>query len=246
MHVDVFREHGGGDVPFHYDLLFGDNVISVQMHEVVFSCLSTYLRGFGGAEAAAKVEALPWEDYGDNLLQLRLSLPVHQGSEIDWGACDSVGRQLHDLFFWMLYLDTTDLNLPAAHQLFAVQMMSPRGGLSVVVMPALARWISTHQGDEYEKMILSGMYEAYGHMTGKEIEGWRCHSFRYRVWDQKFPSFVVPGECACLGADGNTRTALEDQDEAFELSGHNIDNSLQQLTMLAGLGTLVRLAREGE
>lgn len=54
--------------------------------------------------------------------------------------------------------------------------------------------------------------------------------------DNGYPLFVVPGNCACLGV--SCPPSQPDLDDGFEMSPHNFDTVLQQLTMLVGIAKL--------
>lgn len=91
--------------------------------------------------------------------------------------------------------------------------------------------------------ILSGiqpaMKKAHGILFPRDRE---VDDYSLRVhFSNGYPGFTVPGNCACLGV--SCPPSQPDITEGFELSTHNHDTVIQQLTTLVGVAKLMQNLR---
>lgn len=87
--------------------------------------------------------------------------------------------------------------------------------------------------------IQSTMKIAYGILFPMDRE---IDDYSLRVhFSNGYPGFMVPGNCACLGV--SCPPSQPDITEGFELSTHNHDTVIQQLTTLVGIAKLMQNLR---
>jgi hypothetical protein len=176
---------------------------------------------------------------------LQANLPKATGffnSEVvDWHASYALSASLMILTMYTHHLEKeTSSNLK---QLFVLRTNASgeRYGLSGVIGLTLHNWLKENKGDTNQKMILA-MKSAYQEMMGKEarhaIDGfdvlpWEngainagCIKWRWGI----SPNFMAEGDIE-LG-------------RGYKIDGYNLDNPMQQITMIAGLAALHDAARK--
>jgi hypothetical protein len=150
-------------------------------------------------------------------------------------------------------IDGDELSIPNSAQLIAVEGMgsgeqgSHAAWLSAHVLPPLARWLSRQQPGHLilVERVMGSAYEFMRDAQEGERDFWGVpYGTRAFLEAPKFFHLSVPGDCACLGPDGTEKSNLREKDVPFEISSHNVDSSLQQLTLLAGLAAICELARQ--
>mgnify|MGYP006293174451 CR=1 FL=1 len=143
-------------------------------------------------------------------------------------------------------LNTADIDLTTQRpQLLVVDVLfnsrEQRGivcGLSGAYSDDTVRWLST-QPDL--SRVTDAMQSAHSILF--KVEGLHQHEFRAEVSDNGgWLNMNCPGD-AC-GLDPYT-TIRQKESSAYEFTCHNIDNTLQQLTLLAGLAALHDQVKEG-
>ncbi len=113
------------------------------------------------------------------------------------------------------------------------------GSLGVSVSPAVATWVSKHINDSTIQPIVDAMKIAHLAMWDEDLSCMRFSAYKTKP---KYLSLSVPGDACYIGpstVDHNSMTL-----EGYGLDPHNVDNGLQQLTLLAGTAKLHDLVRE--
>jgi hypothetical protein len=107
--------------------------------------------------------------------------------------------------------------------------------LSGEFSPELVQALASQGGDDLPA-IKQAMQQAFIAMYPKQIGNFRASSRP----DGRF-HLSVPGDCACLGVDGNWDGSGGER--GYEFGSHNVDTSIQQLSLLVGTITLAESAQ---
>ncbi len=112
---------------------------------------------------------------------------------------------------------------------------SSGGYLSAFLTPAMIQWLS-RQGNCRLESVIAAMQS----MDGQLVRASDCGGFRAYCRPPKWIELHVPGNACDLSPYSYSDESL---DRGYQLHPHNVDNSIQQLTLLAGLACLHDLAR---
>lgn len=143
------------------------------------------------------------------------------------------------LLFLMLMMEDFDGETTDRYQLLTIDGTSVSNrscGVMVTISPRLAQWVERQPQNQHLASVIDTMWQEYSWMLGRE-HSWRG-DFYAQCYDGQWLHLKVPGECACLGRDGQ----YADEKGGYEMYSHNVDTPLQQLTLLAGLAKLYDLA----
>jgi hypothetical protein len=114
------------------------------------------------------------------------------------------------------------------------------GSLSVSLSPKVIRWLSKQPKNKHLEPVIDAMKNASRVM-------WESSSdrggFGALVRESKWLHLDVPGNACGLDPESHDDESL---DVGYTLEPHNVDSSLQQLTLLAGLAKLHDLVRADE
>lgn len=118
------------------------------------------------------------------------------------------------------------------------------GSLCVALTPAVCRWLHKQTDDSRLIEVENAMKLADGHMWQKKKTSPDIESCYFRAWcrQPKWLNLGVPGNACGLDPESYNDGSL---DRGYQLTPHNVDSSVQQLTFLAGLGCLHDLIRKG-
>jgi hypothetical protein len=178
-----------------------------------------------------------------------IPLPNKKHKEMDWGSLGEASKKLELLLDLgndlLLHEDASKITLSKKKQLVVINTRFRDDDDAFI-------WVGL---SPYAKSIMKADDESRGTLLAKCREtmaktyfGLSCTSQREHqeqkrlfslpggfsginahVRDSGVPHFTVPGNCACLGAN------LDDFDLDGDLTPHNIDTSLQQISMFAGV-----------
>jgi hypothetical protein len=113
----------------------------------------------------------------------------------------------------------------------------------VTINKPLVRWINMHLESALAPAIENTMTEAFNRISGNrstEDQKYYRNKIKFRMSAPKFVSFDVPGDASL-----NSGTALIYENsnlKGYELSSHNVDRVVSQLTLLTGIAKLEELA----
>ncbi len=101
----------------------------------------------------------------------------------------------------------------------------------------LCNWLRGPGRDENRlSVVKANMKKVYSYITNRRSDK---HGFRVLIEEDGLIYFSCPGDCACLGASPGVTGG-----EGYEFNSHNVDNVIQQITLLSGVATLIKLARD--
>jgi hypothetical protein len=109
--------------------------------------------------------------------------------------------------------------------------------ITAKVLPSMIRWLKGNISDELLEGMTSSMYSAYSNMAGRDYSG-SPSSFRAALQSARVMQLTVPGDAAGLFSPYDNYKQPDSSSEIYDLSPHNICDSLQQLSLLAGLAYL--------
>lgn len=251
------------DAPAWYDLDFRDNKIIVVAHALIASKLAEALDGFWEIEHSPETLGIPnfvppsepeWgfgsvirlNREASGLVEWHCPLPVifdpETKPEIDWRDAFAVSASLRLLFICMDLIED-EINV-AEKQLMAIAGMNtekgePYGGaISVAVSPRMCQWIAAQSDKSYHSKIAETMVSASLRMFNRvrsDIVGDTYVRFQHPKW----VNFNCSGNSCGLDP-----TDYRESDPGYKLAPHNTDTPLQQLTLLAGLAKMYKIARE--
>jgi len=160
---------------------------------------------------------------------------------MNWKGAQLVSASLTVLMSWLRYpkIDTT-AKLPQLLTLQTITQCGPHGGslsgeISIYMKDILASFLGKVRFTE----ITDAMRSCYDQMVGlREFHKW---SFDAYIENGRF-IINCPGDACGL----HPSDWYERKGEGFEFSCHNVDSSIQQLTLIAGLAKLCDLVRDRE
>jgi len=118
-------------------------------------------------------------------------------------------------------------------------------GIAATLSPVARNWIATHR-PETEATARTATIAVYEQMWPdyfREDKEFRLHDFR--VWDNGNGTGLVidiPGQACGLYVDGMDL----DKGPGWSLDTHNVDSPIQQLSLLAGLCSILALVRQDQ
>ncbi|QQG43740.1 MAG: hypothetical protein HYW45_01825 [Candidatus Daviesbacteria bacterium] len=162
--------------------------------------------------------------------------------EPNWQPAFATSATLNVLFT-LLALDCVEIPDNKYYQLAHVNLFTKKGmhggSLSVILAKSLMPWLSDQPDESDNKDIEIVMKSTHEHMFGySDIFSPRD----FRVWfrQPKWVNLSVPGD-AC----GLDPSDYHDQPgKGYNLSPHNVDNPVQQLTLLMGIAAICEEARK--
>jgi hypothetical protein len=180
-----------------------------------------------------------------------IKLPNYFHKKIDWDTLHRCAEKIQVLF-WLLnaYFEETppDFCLSSKPQLMAIETSFQQGadfhGCGINI--GLSSDICTLLALNYENGAIIAeceeiAFNVYLQLSTKTKNGRDSQRKRYRSYGPSFnsinisvrnggtPHFIVPGNCACLGANP------DEFKHDHEMYSHNLDTALQQMTMLTSL-----------
>jgi len=249
------------DLPAWYTLEIQDKQFRLSLHKQAIVARSDYFRrltrlyddmhfahpfilpsadrewGFGPVIAESQhPELSDWLIYQCNL-------PAYlKNKEIDWNSIFEVAAPLSMIFRQLSTLQlATDSGFPQMTEIRLDSSRSNENPIFVDVRPALSKWIHNNIGRGQEPVIAKVMQNTYVYMHGSQY----VHDYNFNVWFRQ-PHRIdlqCPGNACSLNPSA---TYYSDRiGEAFELTPHNVDDPIQQLTLLSGLAKIDKLAHEG-
>lgn len=169
-------------------------------------------------------------------LQSNTYLEMPQSTH-DWQKVAVLSETLEFLFKLVNWGEIqSDHHLP---QLLTVQLVNTDRfkSLGATLSKRLMGWVSLPPDDLQKERIEEVMRNAHKHMWGF-IDFAR--DFRIRFWQSKLVSLVVPGDACGLDPEYGSYSL----EGGYELTPHNVDGRLQQLTLLMGLAAMHDEARK--
>lgn len=201
--------------------------------------------GFGGIFKTSK-PFLPLE--GFSTWKARVPREVIAPKETDWNPANQLVCSLAVLMRTLEFAEA-EPNQKSLQQLATHLMVCRAGmggfGLAATLSPATRQWIASHrsQVEEVGRQTMIAVHEwMWPDYLSKDRE-FRLHNFR--VWDNgQGNGFImeIPGEGTSIYVDGmDVRNG-----PGWNLESHNVDSPVQQLSLLAGLCSILRMVRESQ
>jgi len=199
--------------------------------------------GFGGCFRPS-LPSLPLEGFSTWEASLPARIIGKKGT--NWIEAYRLSCSLALLTGGFLFVETKP-NKMGLQQL-AVPVLVCRMGvfaLEITLSPTVRQWIAARR-QETEGMAIKMMVACFDRMWPdflSQDRSFRLHSFR--VFDNGRGTGLVmdvPGNATGIYVDG---FGLNDG-PGWELDSHNVDNPVQQLSLLAGLTSVLRLVRESQ
>lgn len=183
-----------------------------------------------------------------------IPLPNRSHRKMDWEAMRKVSEQvslLLELFnYWVAEEERQNLCLSVNPQLMMVSTGVTRGGgvsgcpIEVgfhqsafdVLAEECKDDLIIREAEEYILEFYSGLSCQTMREKARQEENFRKYGALFTgicvmVRAGGTPHFIVPGNCACLGADP------DEFKRSLSMFSHNMDSPLQQLSMLAGIAS---------
>lgn len=187
--------------------------------------------GFGGNITRAA-------DDRDGWVSWQYSLPQAEG-EIYWPTLYAGSASLNILFLTLgLIEEGSGYSKP---QLIHINLHTAKGmhggSLWVHVGKSLLPWLTTQEAESRHKGIEDVMKTTYGHIRGmRDLSLYRFLAyFRQPHWI----NLDCPGDACGLDPEN-----YYDDGQGYDLTPHNVDSPLQQLTLLMGIAALHDEARK--
>ncbi|MGD0977303.1 MAG: hypothetical protein ABR875_03355 [Minisyncoccia bacterium] len=161
--------------------------------------------------------------------------------KIDWHDADAFSASYS--IFSMLSEYPEEMTRSSAHQLMTVEtyLRQGMGGAAICGIYGidLVKWLSSKVGNTLDEMI-KAMMNAYGHMW--ELKPFDRHDFNSWVaYEGGWLNVHCPGNACGLNP---SHSSGPDRGRGYQFSCHNVDSTLQQITLLAGLAALHDQARK--
>jgi len=208
--------------------------------------------GFGGVFVACELPSYP-----DGFKAWRAEVPnrtlgtLESDNEEGWLAMKRPQITLCVLESVLQYEEapSNDMEL---QQLFIVQAMCEQkmhgASMAATLSPAFRQWIETNRGlaesTARQAMVTVAEWMWPDYFSGDKFSRGMAER-EYRVWhheDGRGLMIDVPGNATGIYVDGHS---LNDG-PGWHLDCHNLDTVIQQLELLAGLCTMLRLVRESQ
>ncbi len=179
-------------------------------------------------------------------ITFRSSMPKSEGEyKMDWDKLRALSATLAIFFDYLNGVEPADSNIPhlATIRLSLRSRSTHMHGapISVRVEPALARWAQNNTNTKNEGAVLKTMKEAYYRMTGEKKRKYEDLDFRVNINPPRKILLDCPGDACGLGF--NYGTSIEKgPDASYDLTPHNTDSPIQQITLLAGVAKIVSIA----
>lgn len=116
----------------------------------------------------------------------------------------------------------------------------PGGGtLGVTLSPIVGAWVASLPDSTCHAELGDALFHAYHRLTGTQSDADRrsCHVY---VEHPRWLTFSIPGSESGLHPD---EQSSENPERGYSLVSHNVDDRVQQITLLAGLAKLNDLVR---
>ena len=116
-------------------------------------------------------------------------------------------------------------------------------GLGATLSPIARNWIAANRSKN-EEVAQSAMIATYRHMWPdyfKKDEDFRLYSFRVNSQGGNGLIMDIPGSACGIYVEDVGRG-----NQGWEISSHNVDSPIQQLSLLSGLCAILRLVRESQ
>lgn len=181
-----------------------------------------------------------------------IPLPNYSHKKIEWEKLSECAEQIH-LLLWLLNMTLSEKSVPEFFlsenpQLMLIETSYSKNhdfhghAINVGFSPNICEMLAKKyvEGERIRKCEETSFrfYFGLSSKTKKEYEdakkmhlkyGGNFNSIVASIRPGGTPHFIVPGNCACLGA--NPDEFVYDN----EISSHNLDTSLQQMAMLSSL-----------
>ncbi len=242
------------DAPAWYDLSPSNDGIIISVHPAEYDDLMTLLRTTSAQDFVGDQKVGPFISPDERAWGF--------GSTIVTGALDERGwrtincefpKPVRDEFPWeRLYTVSFTLQLVFDHlnaggnktaesrrQCFSVALFTGReawgGGIGAKLSPSTVRWLRSIDQPVIDR-INADMARLGQRLFGPKF----ARKDEFQVWlrSDGIPIFNCPGDACDLSPTG------DNYDPGCELSPHNTDTPMQQLTLLAGLAALCQEARK--
>ncbi len=243
------------DGPVHYRLGYHNYTLRIDIRRPIMNQVTTDLTVDSpivcGLIAALSIPAFspPSEaqwGFGENLSTTQLNGDWVRVSGQFSNDKSSADRPMHALSASLatLFLVLSYAKLPEEpvneQQLLSIDCLIAQpgfhgSGFTATISTPLAEWIKRQPQDVYPQNIRKAMAEAYGRLLGRKSMR-DLTDFRVRYYEGQRLHMSIPGSCACLAQDGQ----YAHRQGAYQIDTHNVGTPLQQLTLLAGLGAIVR------
>lgn len=182
----------------------------------------------------------------DDHALLRCPLPVVSKAgdfkKANWEAAYATSATLNVLFT-LLSLDEVEISDQEFHQLISVNLLTRKGthggSLSVTLAKALLPWIKSQPIDINHRNIARVMKAAHEQLIGLQPL-FDLRDFAVVTRESNQVHLSVPGDACGL----DPTDFLFEEDKGYRLSPHNVDNPVQQLTLLMGIAAICEAARK--
>jgi|GEM_PF-7096993 len=253
MHHEITRLKQNNRPEWHYFETDGTHIDIIIDRSVFFNMFEQVTVGYlsDAKDIAASVKSsftMPNEnsdwgfgnrfifvDQNDDWLRYRLNLVTIAG-EADRRKITTEIQYGLKLLFSLLYL----FGMPSKRktwQIGEIYNISTKDERAASYIAATFSPLATLTFVSDPVQALSGIREIMGAAHKILYPGRKFDDYSLRVHDDNgYPGFVVPGDCSCIGV--TSPPAAPDINRGFELSSHNLDNVIQQLTMLVGIAKL--------
>lgn len=186
-----------------------------------------------------------------------ITYPNFAHKKLDWNEIKRCAKKIQ-LLLWLLnnlfevekVKNGADFFLSQEPQLIAVNTYysegedgsQPNAGLDAGFSPDICQLLSKrYTNDEALPLQTDKVFHFYSGLTVSSKKEYQREQGRYLRYGRNFhsvcvymrkagiPHFIVPGNCACLGANPDNFKV------DHEISSHNLDTPLQQMAMLAAV-----------
>lgn len=247
--VYKIKPHNEGSallVSAHSDFLYYLEEVTKDSKKPYFNMISSEL-GVSSLKGFTDLN-LPW-GFGDVFLPFSEENPdwyswcchLPNATPLFWYEAASLSASL-GLFTYLAraYTDISRTNstLP---QTFLVDLQTEREKRDIWIdlTKDAVRWLAQQEETEAQPQIVGSMKKAYETMMGREAR--RDEFVRARIRKPYWLNLQVPGDRVGLDPGGYS-ASLDDTGKpilmGYRLLPHNVDNSLQQLTLLVGVASL--------
>ncbi len=161
--------------------------------------------------------------------------------EANWPAVFALSASLNAFFMPLsLYDGKTDSKF---FQLVDIDLMTDTGlhggSFSVNIARTLIPWIDLHDSGFEDPKLADIMKQAYAHMLGEAAVTYS--RFRVLFRNPKWVNLICPNNLSTCSLDPERYDISSDK--GYTLLSHNVDNPVQQLTLLSGVAAMCDMAR---
>lgn len=201
--------------------------------------------GFGEVLREIPCEQNGWVAYRATLPVVKSVTRGDRLKYVDWNPLGRLRATLDVLFnaLWLFDGDT-GLQLP---QLIIINSMAvtASGAISAVLTPAMILFLAKQDEGQDFKSVVNTMRRTDEYLWQEEgnPNPYSISQFHVILQKSKFLHFCVPGDACGLDPDSHSYSG-DSLAKGYSLVPHNVDNGIQQLSLLMGLAKLHSLARQ--